>query len=302
MTEPYLQHYGVLGMKWGIRKAEKKGTSYSYTSHRTNVYNKRAEKAAAKGKTEKAAKYSKYASRSAELDKNKENLARSYKGAAGHVVSKVAGIGAGAGAGAAVGYFGTGAYRHAAREAYTAATRKAAKYATDTLSATQIANTARSAAAAKYASGMMDKAGIAGATANKIAKGATYNGKSLAMYNSFATQSKGYSDMAAAAVQATKTKNAAATSAALARGTAATQGVSKAGLISAAQITQLATAGTAVAGAALAAGGAWSMTKAYQSHRSFGDSKAKAALKAVGGLGVVGSTIREQRYIRGGND
>ena len=305
MGEGYLQHYGVLGMKWGIRKAEKRGTTYSYTSHRTNKYNKIATKAAAKGNTEKAAKYSKYAERSAQLDKNKENFARSSNSVAGNVVRKVAGIGAGAGVGAAAGYAATMGARSSAAARAADRLAKAHKYASDTLSATNAANVARANAAAKYASGMMDKAAVPGALANKVAKGASYNANSLGMYSKFAAESKGYSDMAGAAVSAAKAKNAAATSAAIGRGQAAVNSATAYGnsaIARAAASTKIATIGAAGAGAAIAAVGAWSMTKAYQSHRSFGDSKAKAALKSVAGLGVVGSTIREQRYIRGGND
>jgi hypothetical protein len=98
-----LYHYGVVGMKWGKRRAAAKGQSYTYTSHSTNKYNKKtkvakesarewdemARYAKQKGKTKKAAKYAanaakdradaqKYgnrAKRSAQHDKNMQKLA-----------------------------------------------------------------------------------------------------------------------------------------------------------------------------------------------------------------------------------
>ena len=33
MPDCELYHYGVLGMKWGIRKARKRGMEYQYKSH-----------------------------------------------------------------------------------------------------------------------------------------------------------------------------------------------------------------------------------------------------------------------------
>lgn len=45
-----LYHYGVLGMKWGIRRANRTGGSYSYKSHSTKKWEKRANKYAAKSK------------------------------------------------------------------------------------------------------------------------------------------------------------------------------------------------------------------------------------------------------------
>lgn len=75
-TSDYLAHYGVLGMKWGIRRAAKKGVDYSYKSHATKKYERLAEKLAAKGKTDKAKKMANRAKRSREIDKGEEEFAR----------------------------------------------------------------------------------------------------------------------------------------------------------------------------------------------------------------------------------
>lgn len=89
-SDDYLAHYGVLGMKWGIRKAAKNGTDYHYQSHATKKYqeaaNKLAKKAAlakSKGNAEKSSKLSAKSSkmanrakRSAEIDRGEEEYAR----------------------------------------------------------------------------------------------------------------------------------------------------------------------------------------------------------------------------------
>ena len=67
-NDNYLQHYGVLGMKWGVRKAEKEGRTYKYKSHYTKRYEKKAAKAKIDGKTDKADIYAKRAKRAAKLD------------------------------------------------------------------------------------------------------------------------------------------------------------------------------------------------------------------------------------------
>lgn len=38
-----LYHYGVLGMKWGMRRASKKGDTYTYKSHGQKKYEKKVE-------------------------------------------------------------------------------------------------------------------------------------------------------------------------------------------------------------------------------------------------------------------
>lgn len=87
MKEDYLIHYGVLGMKWGVRRAAKKGTTYSYKSMGTKRLEKKASKlsskaANAKSQTKKAklsAKASKVSSKakaSAKSDKDLLNYAK----------------------------------------------------------------------------------------------------------------------------------------------------------------------------------------------------------------------------------
>lgn len=87
-----LQHYGVLGMKWGQRRFQNKDGSltaagekryaktgefgYQYHSHTTKKYNRKAAKAEAKGKTVKAQKMKNRAARSEELDRREQEYAQ----------------------------------------------------------------------------------------------------------------------------------------------------------------------------------------------------------------------------------
>ena len=82
-----LYHYGVIGMKWGIRRARKNGGTYAYKSHATKMYGKKAERAAVKGNTEKAKKYKKYEKRSADLDRQMQSYAE--KVSAGKAVAQL---------------------------------------------------------------------------------------------------------------------------------------------------------------------------------------------------------------------
>ena len=71
-----LYHYGVIGMKWGIHRAAKKGATYTYKSHGTKKYEKKAARASAKGNIQKAKKYESYAERSRQLDKGMQDYAK----------------------------------------------------------------------------------------------------------------------------------------------------------------------------------------------------------------------------------
>lgn len=72
-----LYHYGVVGMKWGVRRARKRGEEYTYTSHGTKRYAKKALKARNKGDEAKAQKYERYHKRSVELDRKMQTNALS---------------------------------------------------------------------------------------------------------------------------------------------------------------------------------------------------------------------------------
>lgn len=76
-NENYLAHYGVLGMKWGMRKAEKSGTTYTYKSHGQKKWEKRVNSLTGqKNKTAKLKKAKKKLAVYKQRDKNRQNYAK----------------------------------------------------------------------------------------------------------------------------------------------------------------------------------------------------------------------------------
>ena len=71
-----LMHYGVLGMKWGIHRAVKKGQTYTYKSHGQKKYEKKLNNQIKKGESsEKIAKTSDTLSLLKTRDRNRQAYA-----------------------------------------------------------------------------------------------------------------------------------------------------------------------------------------------------------------------------------
>lgn len=78
MSEDELMHYGVLGMKWGVHRAQKKGKDYTYKSHKQKRLEKKLDKAIKKNKSQdKIASIKRKLAVYSQRDKNREEYARS---------------------------------------------------------------------------------------------------------------------------------------------------------------------------------------------------------------------------------
>lgn len=95
MTNNELRHYGILGMKWGIHRARKKGTTYQYKGMYTKNYERMAKKLRdTNGKKSSIEKFERMAQESQKIDDKMQKIAENMsvgKGIAHLLLSNPAG-------------------------------------------------------------------------------------------------------------------------------------------------------------------------------------------------------------------
>lgn len=70
-----IRHYGVLGMKWGVRK----NPEYQYKSHGTKKYERKERKYRARGRDDKADIFARRAEKSRLIDRREQEYAKRVK-------------------------------------------------------------------------------------------------------------------------------------------------------------------------------------------------------------------------------
>lgn len=79
-----IRHYGVLGMKWGVRK----NPEYQYKSHGTKKYERKEQKYRARGRDDKADIFARRAEKSRMIDRREQEYAQRVK-SGGNIVTRL---------------------------------------------------------------------------------------------------------------------------------------------------------------------------------------------------------------------